>query len=808
LLKAAGQPFLIDDFSMGLDWTSNPAKVEAKWLVDAKNVNLTSTKTLEKRKGCILGGIGVGSEGSLQIANAYVTSIHEYRAPNGTDYFLATCGTALYYWATGPAGGWTSLKAGLTNNLRCSFAFTNGYCFVTNGTDAMFKLKNTTVYTTIGIAAPTVTPTVALGAVTYTEQEDSYIFSVANYYALRDTATDTMVAQTINLPYDGVFTGITLWLRKTSSPTGNMWLEIWTDDNGTPGVQVGSDSNVLDVSTVAAGGAAYELTFNDMPTLTASTTYWILVQGDYTIDGVNYIRVGRATTSTYPYGYAYRLNASSVVTYLGPDLYLILTYNIPSPDTLTGRYKWVYAYKTSSGLISNYSTPSDVHILQSQAATVTCAYSTNAEVTYIVLYRTFDMGPDEDPANITSYYKVSETVNDSDGDPTTIGIVDSSMDNELTTLAENNNTAPPLAKYLVVFQDRLIYANCPAEEDGGSLFMISKVGAPESCPSSNYHYFDRDDGNDITGIAMLADYLVVFKKNKIAVMTADFSEWTTISNGIGCIAPWAIITLTDKVIFISEEGVKCTDGRTIYDVGKKLLNLSLSGRWTEDDELLYSGVYYPEKKQFFLNISGDMMLAGHWLASLYMDITPEFAQQDIYAGWTYHKYDNLAKAFYTMGTFTDSNGITRVAVGTTDGYIYRLDHGYTDAGGNINIAIETGYFSLNAPTSIDKTIRSVNVTYAQSDPADIGGTGTVKMYVDMDSTRVSDYVTLTGIGDGYESYGYSTATYLGPGLMTTENFNMVASCTGKLFSFRFADSSKFTFNLLGIEAFYRFEGIR
>lgn len=814
MLKAAGQPFLIDDFSMGLDWTSPPAKVGPRWLVNAKNVNLTSLKVPEKRKGY-----------SALYPTAYdgtaIASLYEYAAPDGNNYFLVATQDAIGYYSA----GWNNLKTDLEDSVRYSFAQTNGYCFITNGVDAMFKLKNTTVYTTIGITAPSVTPTVTLGAVTYTEQEDSYTFSVANYYALRDTATATTIAQTIQLPYNGVFTGITIWCRATTTPpTGNIWLEIWTNDNGKPGTQIGVDSAILDASTISTSGAAYEFTFDNMPALSSGAIYWILAKGDYTINNTNYIRIGRATTSTYPYGCGYRLNASDVVTYLGPDLYLILTYNIPSASALSGRYKWVYAYKTASGLISNYSTPSDVHILQSQAATVTCTYSTNTEVEYIVLYRTFDMGPDEDPENITSYYKVSETANDSDGSPTTVGIVDSSTDNDLTTLAENNNTAPPLAKYLTVFQDRLIYANCPGETDGGSLFMMSKVGAPESVPSSNYHYFDRDDGNDITGITMLPDYLIVFKKNKIAAMTADFSEWTTISHGIGCIAPWAIITLTDKVIFLSEEGVKCTDGRTVYDIGKKLGALQRSGFFSYNNKENYTAVYYPDKRHFLINMSDvessdvtSFILVGHWLASLYMDITPEFAQADNYVGWTYHQYTHntevgysgtITNNFQTLGTFTDSNGITRVAAGSLDGYVYQLDYGLADgddAATAIEMIIETGWYDLGIPVSITKTIRSINVTYAG------GSAGNVKLYCDVDFTRNTSYSTLAGSGTNMDStYPYITTLFAGFGKMKTENFNIDETACGKLFSFRVQNNgpTEDGFTLLSIQPFFRIEGIR
>lgn len=54
----------------------------------------------------------------------------------------------------------------------------------------------------------------------------------------------------------------------------NWHAEIWTDNAGSPGSQVGVDSD----TTAVSGAADYAFTFSTMPTISASTNYWIIFQ--------------------------------------------------------------------------------------------------------------------------------------------------------------------------------------------------------------------------------------------------------------------------------------------------------------------------------------------------------------------------------------------------------------------------------------------------------------------------------------------------------------------------------------------------
>src|SRR4030067_2918955 len=465
---------------------------------------------------------------------------------------------------------------------------------------------------------------------------------------------------------------------------------------------------------------------------------------------------------------------------------------------LTGTYKYVYAYKRSYPLefIGNYSAASaSTGLLTNQSVAVTYVGSLDPQVDTIVIYRTLDTTAGETD---TIFYKVTE-VDNADG-----SYDDNANDNDLTTLAENNNTAPPKAKFICLHKDRMIYANCPDENYGKSLFMFSKVGSPEAVPSSNYQYFDRDDGGEITGIASLPDYLLIFKKNKIAVMEGDFEQWYTISNGIGSISGYALIELPDRVIFIAEEGIKATDGRTVYDIGKTLRPLVVSKYFTLSNGLEYTAMYYPEKKQIQLMLYSATLtryvIVGHLLDALYRESNPEYSTGEMTIAWTYHNYSN--HTFRTLGKYTDTDGMTRLIAGSHTGYVYLLDHGTDDDTYDIEMEVQLGWSNFGMPTALTKILRIINISYEAPDTTE------ARVYYDTDFTLGSSYVALLGVPDAYCYYAYCDYAYCGLESGISENLDVDDGACGKAFWFRGYDNSSSEFTLLSIEGMFRPEGIR
>jgi hypothetical protein len=81
-------------------------------------------------------------------------------------------------------------------------------------------------------------------------------------------------------------------LKKTGTPTGNIWVEVWTDTgSNAPNAITGSASANVDVSTIPGSETETTFTFAAGTAVTASTKYWIVVRGSYTINGTDYAQV-------------------------------------------------------------------------------------------------------------------------------------------------------------------------------------------------------------------------------------------------------------------------------------------------------------------------------------------------------------------------------------------------------------------------------------------------------------------------------------------------------------------------------------
>jgi len=469
---------------------------------------------------------------------------------------------------------------------------------------------------------------------------------------------------------------------------------------------------------------------------------------------------------------------------------------------LTGKYRYkVTAYRSSTPVLeTNGSASSASRTVSDKKIVVTYTAHSDAQFDKLRIYRTFD----ETDGDLSIWYLLT-TVNNANGTYT-----DSTPDSSLGAECPITHAKPPLAKFCLLHKNRMIYANCPALEDGESVFVFSEVGEPEYAQVANYQYFDRRDGDEITGVASLPDYLLVFKKNKIAVMEGDFQEWFTISPSLGCVAPWSIVAFVDKVMFMSDEGWKITDGRSIFDVSKRLSQFIQSGACNWANRLDNSGVYYPARKQaIFLMHHLDLMMIGHVLSSMYNDAIRDGTVDEPFVGWTYHQYPN--QKFTCLGAYTDSTGLPRVAAGTDGGYIYMLDDGFQDNNNSIQYALETmwttftlqGYKSLRDFTALTKVLRMVNMTYSSGD------TDPRTLEIDVDGVRAVDTLTFAQGDSAYIGpEAYCGELYCGGLGFYSENQGVGANNVGRKFKFRLLGDDSTSFNLMELNLRFRLGGLR
>lgn len=610
------------------------------------------------------------------------------------------------------------------------------------------------------------------------------------------STSQQMIVQEFTVNESGTCPYAKVYMSKTGSPTGNIWAEIHSDPSGTSASKdssdfiVGSASANVDIANDAPlsstatfptfGWVTFTFGTTDPP-LTSGNTYYLVIYGDYGISKTAFINTALDKT---PPGYLngkakWEIDEAEDWTEVPGQDIIFEIYLTTTGLAATYYYRYTYV---RSGWLATESNPSDVSIAvkpSTQDVDVGVVASDDPQVDGINIWRTL--------ANETTpfFRQNSEPHANS-----TATISDSVSDNFTTILWDTTNNVPPKATFIKLHKDRMFYANCPDEDAGGSLVMWSKTSNGETVPSANYQHFDKDDGEEITGVASLGTYFFVFKPNKIGVLDIDSPEIWYLGHGVGCIAPWAILTFKDKIIFLAEEGWKATDGKDIWDLSSNISGLLEDGYITINEKENYSVAFYPEKEQlqFLINHStlDPKVIVGHFLVPLILKPTgiSELVKQNI-MGWTYHEYDY--DELTCIGNYTDSDGITRVIAGASDGFVYLLDSGTDDDGEDITTKLRTDWLSLGTPRSITKTIRKGYLSYGAS------GTISLGLTVDIDFAATDETSTLTGSTVDVDN-------------SINEDFPLTG--TGELFRFTLFETSSKSLDIMGLTIQFRSDGIR
>ena len=129
-----------------------------------------------------------------------------------------------------------------------------------------------------------------------------------------------------------------------------------------------------------------------------------------------------------------------------------------------------------------------------------------------------------------------------------------------------DSTGGVKAKYIVRFQDRLIYGGVDGEPS--KVIISGRVPNHEKTDVSfggNFIRIEPDAGDDITGIATFKDKIVVFKERSVwqialeSIQIGNFyvtqPKATLITGSIGCIAPRSIKEVENDIFFLSRNGI-------------------------------------------------------------------------------------------------------------------------------------------------------------------------------------------------------------------------------------------------------------
>jgi hypothetical protein len=129
----------------------------------------------------------------------------------------------------------------------------------------------------------------------------------------------------------------------------------------------------------------------------------------------------------------------------------------------------------------------------------------------------------------------------------------------------------------MIYSGNRVFVGHPASgtADPDSTVYFSNVGDPRDWPVANVVMFDPNDGDEITGLGTIGQYVLVFKNDKAWVIyDLDTGANRKLGEGIGCIAKRTIVETPSGTFFLSKDhGVMVTDGSTAKPVSDPVLPL-------------------------------------------------------------------------------------------------------------------------------------------------------------------------------------------------------------------------------------------
>jgi len=233
------------------------------------------------------------------------------------------------------------------------------------------------------------------------------------------------------------------------------------------------------------------------------------------------------------------------------------------------------------------------------------------------------------------------------------------------------------AKFIARFQDRLIYAGIVGEPS--KVVISGRVPSHEKNDISfggNYILIEPDAGDDITGLGIFEDRIIVFKERSIWQITLSYSsignfsvtEPTAklITASHGCIAPRSIIAVENDVFFLTRKG--------IYSLGYEpnVLNVLRTNEISAKVRPFFDNLSISQKKNacaFYHNFKYGVAFPGKNKTIVY-----DRERMSWVGPWT--KDANL---FYT---YYDSNGNDHLLYGADDSsYVIEYSDSFGDDNG-------------------------------------------------------------------------------------------------------------------------------
>jgi len=133
------------------------------------------------------------------------------------------------------------------------------------------------------------------------------------------------------------------------------------------------------------------------------------------------------------------------------------------------------------------------------------------------------------------------------------------------------NRPPPLCRFAFYFRGRTYYAG---SLDNPTVLYYSKDKAgKEAVPVDNFLLIGTNGADKITGFAISADFVLIFKENSTFMLTQDKDGkpiLTPMSGNIGAVSDRAAVGFEGKVYFVSKSGINAFDGTKVVPISKDI----------------------------------------------------------------------------------------------------------------------------------------------------------------------------------------------------------------------------------------------
>lgn len=351
------------------------------------------------------------------------------------------------------------------------------------------------------------------------------------------------------------------------------------------------------------------------------------------------------------------------------------------------------------------------------------------------------------------------------------------------------------AKYVEDYNNYLFFANVSV---GTTTYPTriywSNLQDPTTFLTTSFIEVALNDGQQITGMKVLGDNLIIFKTRSIYIVsfTGDPDIPFILQGGgransdIGCVAPFSIQEVTNGLMFLSFDGLYYFDGSNSTKVSDRI-NPTILGlnntRLTQTRSMVQHN-----KHRYLMSVpsssssTNDTVITWDWYLNAF----------SVYAGI------NAASMCTTFTSGYNEN----LYFGDYAGFYYHMDNGVDDHPLNVQTAINSYYYTNWKPFSniMDEKVIPNVVVYYQTNNAVL----TFAYSYDFNTSDTYSQTFSTSGGSAvYGSGIYGVATYAGTGGMQQR---LDLDGRGRVVRFKFANANVGeTFRIDGLGEFPNIE---